>query len=78
MEDLDEASFVLMLVHRDRSHGIVAFQQKAYVNHILKRFTMKNCSYDEAHISKSDWLNKDQAPKNDLDLSFWRISHMLL
>lgn len=39
---------------------------------------MKNCSYDEAHISKSDWLNKDQAPKNDLDLNFWRISHMHL
>lgn len=51
---------------------------KAYVNRILKRFTMKNCSSDEAHISKSDWLNKNQAPKNDIDLNLWRISHMHL
>ena len=55
MKDLDEASFVLGIeIHRDRSKGVLGLSQKAYIEKILKIFSMHKCSPSPAPIVKGD------------------------
>ena len=50
-------------IHRERSRGILGLSQETYINKVLERFNMKNCSPSVAPILKGDNLN--QCPKND-------------
>ena len=44
MKDLGEASFVLGIeIHQDRSKGVLGLSQKAYIEKILKKFSMHKC-----------------------------------
>ena len=45
MKDMGEASYVIGIeIFRDRSQILLALSQKAYINKVLERFGMKNCS----------------------------------
>ena len=55
MKDIGEASYVLGIeIHRDRSKKILGLSQKSYINKILERFNMRNCSGSIAPIVKGD------------------------
>jgi hypothetical protein len=68
MKDLGEASYVIGIeIHRDRNQIILKLSQKAYIEKVLERFRMKNCSSSVAPIIKGDKFNKDQCPQNALE-----------
>ncbi|RVW73194.1 Retrovirus-related Pol polyprotein from transposon TNT 1-94 [Vitis vinifera] len=65
MKDLGEASYVIGIeIHRDRSRGL---SQKNYIEKVLKRLNMQNCSSSVAAIVKGDIFCELQCPKNDLE-----------
>ena len=55
MKDIGEASFILGIeIHRDRSKGVLGLSQKAYIEKVLKKFSMHKCSPSPAPIVKGD------------------------
>ncbi|RVW51428.1 Retrovirus-related Pol polyprotein from transposon TNT 1-94 [Vitis vinifera] len=51
MKDLGEASYVLGIkILRDRANGVLKLSQRAYIEKILKRFNMHNCSLMYAQV----------------------------
>jgi hypothetical protein len=55
MKDLGEALFVLGIkIHRDRSKGVLGLSQKAYLEKVLKKFSMHACNPTPAPIVKGD------------------------
>jgi hypothetical protein len=63
MKDLGEAFYVIGIeIHRDRNQRILKLSQNAYIEKVLERFEMKNCSTSVAPIIKGDKFNKDQCP----------------
>ncbi|RVW43638.1 Retrovirus-related Pol polyprotein from transposon TNT 1-94 [Vitis vinifera] len=46
---------------------LVCLSQETYINKVLERFRMKNCSPSVSPIVKGDRFNLDQCPKNDLE-----------
>src|ERR1044072_5624466 len=68
MKDMREASYVIGIkIHRERSRGILGLSQEAYINKVLERFNMKDCSPSVAPIVKGDKLNLSQCPRNDFE-----------
>ena len=68
MKDIGEASCIIGIkIHRDRSRGILELSQETYINKVLERFRMKDCSPSVAPIMKGDKLSLNQCPKNDLE-----------
>lgn len=45
-------------VHRDMSRYLLSLSQNAYINHVLKRFSMGGCSTDDAPFVKGDRSTK--------------------
>ena len=69
MKDLSEASFVLGIeIHRDRTKGVLGLSQKAYIEKILKKFSMHKCSPTPAPIVKGDRYGDFQCPRNQYEL----------
>ena len=67
-KDMDEASYVIGIkIHRDKSRGILGISQETYINKVLERFLMNDCSPSVAPIMKGDKLILNQCPKNDLE-----------
>jgi hypothetical protein len=55
IKDLSKASFVLGIeIHRDRSKGVLGLSQKAYIEKVLKKFSMHKYSPSPAPIVKGD------------------------
>jgi hypothetical protein len=55
MKDLGETPFILGIeIHRDRSKGVLGLSQKAYIETVLKKFSMHKCSPSPAPIIKGD------------------------
>jgi hypothetical protein len=55
MKDLDEASFVLGIeIHRDRRNGVLGLSQKAYLEKVLKKFSMHACNPTPSSIVNGD------------------------
>ncbi|BBG99824.1 transposable element gene [Prunus dulcis] len=53
MTDLAEASYVLGIdISRDRKNGVLGLSQKSYIEKVLKRFNMQNCTGSDIPISK--------------------------
>jgi hypothetical protein len=51
MKDLGEASFVLGIeIHRDRRKGVLGLSQKAYLEKVLKKFSIQACNPTPAPI----------------------------
>ena len=68
MKDMGEASYVIGIkIHRDRFRGILGLSQETYINKILERFQMKDCSPSIAPIVKGDRFNLNQCLKNDFE-----------
>ena len=58
MKDMGEASYIIGIkIHRERSQGILGLSQETYINKVLERFNMKNCSPSVAPILKGDRLD---------------------
>ena len=69
MKDLGEASFVLGIeIHRDRRKGVLGLSQKAYIEKVLKKFSMHACSPSPAPIVKDDGFGEHQCPKNQYEI----------
>ena len=65
MKDLGEASFVLGIkIHRDRTKGVLGLSQKAYLEKVLKKYSMYMCKPSPAPIVKGDRFGKFQCPRN--------------
>ncbi|KAM1419589.1 hypothetical protein ACFX1R_024337 [Malus domestica] len=61
MKDMGEASFVLGIeIICDKNICILGLSQKTYIEKMLKRYNMQECSKGEAPMSKGDKLNKSQ------------------
>ena len=68
MKDMGEASYVIGIkIHRERSQCILGLSQETYINKVLERFRMKDCSPSVAPIVKGDRFNLNQCPKNELE-----------
>ena len=68
MKDMGDASYVIGIkIHRDRFQGILGLSQETYINKVLERFRMKDCSPSIAPIVKGDKFNLNQCPRNDLE-----------
>ena len=68
MKDMGEASYVIGIeIFRDRSQGLLGLSQKAYINKVLQRFGMQNCSESVVPIQKGDKFSLNQCPKNELE-----------
>ena len=73
MKDLGEASYVLGLkIQRDRNKGILGLSQKAYIERILKRYSMEHCKPGNTPVAKGDKLSLNQCPKTELEKSEMR------
>ncbi|RVW40204.1 Retrovirus-related Pol polyprotein from transposon TNT 1-94 [Vitis vinifera] len=68
MKDLGETSYVLGIkILRDRANGVLKLSQRTYIEKILKRFNMHNCSSTIAPIVKGDKFSKAWCPQNDYE-----------
>ena len=68
MKDMGDASYVIgITIFRDRRNGILGLSQETYINRVLERFRMKDCSPSVAPIVKGDRFNLNQCPKNDFE-----------
>ena len=55
MKDLGEASFVLGIeIHRDRRKGVLGLSQKAYLEKVLKKYSMHVCKPSPAPIVRDN------------------------
>ena len=66
MSDLGQANYVLGIeISRDRDRKLIGLSQKAYIEKILKRFNMENCTGCDVPFSKGDKLSSEQSPKTE-------------
>ncbi|RVW20236.1 Retrovirus-related Pol polyprotein from transposon TNT 1-94 [Vitis vinifera] len=54
-------------IERNRSQWILGLSQETYINKVLERFHMKDCSLGIAPIVKCDKFSLNQCPSNDLE-----------
>jgi hypothetical protein len=74
MKDLGEASFVLGTeIHRDRSKEVLGLSQNAYIEKVLKKFSMHNCSASPAPIVKGDRYGDFKCPRNQYELDQMKV-----
>ena len=68
MKDMGEAPYVIDIkIHRERSRGILSLSQETYINKVLERFNMKDCSPSIAPIVKGEKFALSQCLKNDFE-----------
>ena len=68
MKDMGDASYVIGInIFRDIHNGILGLSQETYINRVLEKFRMKDCSLSVAPIVKGDRFNLNQSPKNDFE-----------
>ena len=68
IKDIGEASYVIGIkIYRDRPRGILGLSQETYINKVLERFYMKDCSPSVTPIVKGDRFSLNQCPRNDLE-----------
>ncbi|RLN04065.1 putative gag-pol polyprotein [Panicum miliaceum] len=69
MKDLDNASYVLGIeIHQNRSSGALGLSQKAYIEKVLKKYNMHQCSGTAAPVVKGDKFGQFQSPRNQLEI----------
>jgi hypothetical protein len=69
MKDLGEASFVLRIeIRRDRRKRVFGLSQKAYIENVLKKFSMHACNPTPAPIVKGDKYRSFQSPRNQYEI----------
>ena len=69
MKDLGEVSFILGIeIHRDRRKRVLGLSQKAYLEKVLKKYSMHACKLSPAPIVKGDRFGKFQCPRNQYEI----------
>ena len=64
MKDMGEASYVLGVeIHSDRRKRVLGLSQKAYLNTILKRFSMEICKPVKVPILRGTKLSEEMCAK---------------
>ncbi|KAL6344058.1 hypothetical protein AAG906_027831 [Vitis piasezkii] len=68
MKNMGEVFYVIGInIKRDKSQRILGLSQEAYINKVLERFRMKDCSSGIAPIVKGDRFSLYQCLSNDLE-----------
>ena len=68
MKNMGEASYVIGIkIHRERSRDILGLPQETYINKVLERFNIKNCSPGVAPIMMGDKFDFNQCSKQDFE-----------
>lgn len=66
VKDMGEAHHVLgMRVTRDRANGKLWLDQEAYINQVLKRFSMYDCNPVSTPLNSNQKLTKCMSPQNE-------------
>jgi hypothetical protein len=66
MKDMGEATYVIGIeIFRVRSRGLLGLSQKQYIERVLERFCMENCSASVAPLQKGDKFSLMQCPQNE-------------
>ena len=69
MKDLGEATFVLGIeIYQDRRKGVLVLSQKAYIEKVLKKFSMHKYSSSPTPIIKGDRYGDFQCPRNQYEI----------
>jgi hypothetical protein len=69
MKDLGDGTYVLGIeIHRDRTKGVSGLSQKAYIEKVLKKYTMHKYSTTSVPSTKCDKLGTFQSPRNQLEI----------
>ena len=69
MKDLGEAQFILgMRIYRDRSKRLLGLSQDAYLDKVLKRFSMEKSKKGFLPVSHGIHLSKNQCPRTTDEL----------
>jgi hypothetical protein len=69
MKDLSDASYVLGIeIHRDRTKSVFGLSQRAYIEKMLKRYNMHNCSSQPVPVVKGVKLGTFQGLRNQLEI----------
>ena len=73
MKDIGEVSFVLGIeIHRDREKGVLGLSQKAYLEKILKKYSMQNCKSSPPPIV-GDRYGEFQCPRNQYEIDQMKV-----
>ena len=65
---MGDASYVIGIkIDRDRDRYVLGLSQNTYIQKVLERFGMKDCSPSIAPIVKGDKFHMNQCPRNDLE-----------
>jgi hypothetical protein len=74
MKDLGEASFILGIeIHRNRSKRVLGLSQNAYIEKVLKKFSMHKCSTSPPSIVKGNRYGDFQCPRNQYELDQMKV-----
>ncbi|GJY64156.1 putative RNA-directed DNA polymerase [Tanacetum coccineum] len=74
MNNLEEASYLIGIeIYRDRSRGRLGLSQRVYIDKILKKYNMHNCSPTVAPVVKGDKFGAYRCPKNKLEQEEMRL-----
>ncbi|KAJ0522562.1 putative RNA-directed DNA polymerase [Helianthus annuus] len=68
MKDLGEAAYILGIkIYRDRSKRLLGLSQSAYIDKVIRRFSMQDSKKGLLPMASGTVLNSDQCPKLDKD-----------
>ena len=62
-------------IYRNRSLGILGLSEKAYIDKVLSRFDMKNCTFGDTPNAKGDKLSLLQCPRIELEKEIEKIPY---
>jgi hypothetical protein len=60
---------MVLEIHRDRRKGVLGLSQKAYLEKVLKKFSMDACNPMSAPIVKGDKYVSFQSPRNQYEIN---------
>jgi hypothetical protein len=70
MKDLGDAYYVFRIeIYRDRTRGMHGLSQKAYIEKVLKRYNVCECSTTPVPFIKGDKLGTFQSPRNQIEIN---------
>jgi hypothetical protein len=74
MKDLGEVSFILGIeIHRDRRKGVLRLSQKAYLENVLKKFSMHAYNPTPTPIVKGNKYGSFQSPRNQHEIDQMKL-----
>jgi len=69
MKNMGEVSyFIGVMIYRYRPQEILGLSQEIYINKVLERLWMKDCSPSIAPLVKGGMFNLNQCPKNYIEM----------